>query len=54
VIIVEQGGEYPGETYLWCSEHGTRHHEGMFDGASLAELEAYIAEHRDCGGDQSG
>ena len=50
-IKVKQGGEYDGETYIGCDVHTggafpvREHDEGLFQGASLEELQSFLAEH---------
>ena len=52
-IRVMQGGEYRGETYIWCDVHtfhGTfpvRADEGgVFESETLSDLLAFIDQHR--------
>jgi|HubBroStandDraft_5_1064220.scaffolds.fasta_scaffold699279_2 hypothetical protein len=56
-IQVEPGGEYCGETYIYCPGHelsvkpyrnnGTGH-GAIFNGESRAELVAFLTEHAEC------
>lgn len=43
MIAVSEGGEYEGERYIWCDAHGPK--AVYFEGRTLAELKAFIAEH---------
>lgn len=45
MIQVDEGGEYEGERYVFCDAHGRKN--VYFEGRTLAELEAFIAEHRE-------
>ena len=48
MIHVSQGDEYPGETYIWCgvcNDGRFRGGPGLFEGRSIQELEAFLAEH---------
>jgi len=61
MIRVEQGGEYPGETYIWCDQHcpgrpvtEAEVSEAMFELDSLEDLEFFIAAHRECDGQPRG
>lgn len=44
MIEVEEGGEYRGERYIWCIHCGRK--GGMFEGRSIEELTAFLAEHQ--------
>jgi hypothetical protein len=46
MIRVEQGGEYPGETYITCVTDHQQH--AQFEGWTLLELLAFIEEHKAC------
>jgi len=43
VIVIDEGGEYKGERYIYCDGHGWP--PPYFEGYTLDELKAYIAEH---------
>lgn len=50
MIFIYQGCEYRGETYIVCvdcagTKYPCRDEPGVFEGESLAELKAFIAEH---------
>ena len=50
MIRVDQGGEYRGETYIWCyvcsgGGYPVRDEPGIFEGESIEELKAFLAEH---------
>ena len=52
MIAVEEGGEYRGERYIWCTvctgnSYPVRDGEGgLFEGTSFQELQAFIAQHQ--------
>lgn len=52
MIRVDEGGEYRGETYIWCDACAPgacfpmRDNEpGIFEGRSIEELKVFLAEH---------
>ena len=46
MIKIDQGGEYEGETYIWCERCAPPGRRGLyFKGSSVDELLAFIAEH---------
>jgi hypothetical protein len=52
MIRIDQGGEYRGETYIFCTAHettGPNNGQGwgsIFEGDSLEDLMAFLTEHR--------
>jgi hypothetical protein len=41
MIRIDEGGEYEGELYIFCDAHDVLY----FEGRTLEELKAFIAEH---------
>lgn len=49
MIAVEQGFEYEGETYIYCTGHPEYHRYAVqFTGGSAAELQAFLTRHGEC------
>ena len=53
-IQVVQGGEYRGETYIFCDRHETEGHNNgqgwgaIFEGDNPAALYLFISQHSEC------
>lgn len=48
MLTVEEGGEYEGERYIWCSHEDAPKRRVMFEGTSVDELLTFINEHAEC------
>lgn len=54
MLLIEEGGEYRGERYVYCDSHPPGGHYSygtgeIFTGTEVEELIKFLDDHRDCG-----